>query len=84
MIAWLNELHELTQRDVSDLPWESMAVIRCEYENVLDYVRHHYTLELTSDGWIATPKPNWRETCARCGSGYVVDGVRCRSCADGL
>lgn len=84
MISWLNELYELTQIEAAGLPWDSVAVIGREYERLLDYVQQHYTLTLTTDGWIATPKPNWRETCAECGSIYVVDGVKCGMCADGL
>lgn len=84
MITWLNELHELSQMEPSGLPWDSVAIIRREYQQLLEYVRCHFDLELTSDGWIATPKPHWRETCLECGSRYVVDGVKCRSCADGL
>lgn len=85
MFSWLNELYELTQLEPVGLPWDSVAIIRREYQNLLDYCKHHYDMKLTSNGqWIGTPKPNWRKTCSECGSGYVVDGVRCASCADGL
>ncbi len=84
MFTWLNKLYELSQWEKDGLPWDSVAIIRQEYRNLLEYYKHHYTMTLTSDGWIGEPKPNWRQTCIECGSTYVVDGVRCACCADGL
>ena len=52
LFTWLNELYELTQLDPSGLPWDSQAVIRHEYQRLLDYAKCHYILKLTEDGWI--------------------------------
>lgn len=84
MFSWLNELYELSQMHIDGLPWDSVAIVRREYTNLLSWFKHHYDMKLTSDGWIGTPKPNWCKTCADCGSAYVADGQRCKSCADRL
>ncbi len=84
MFSWLNELHELTQREPRDLPWDSVAIVRREYTDLLNYYKRHYDMELTDDGWVGRPKPNWQRTCVECGSNYVVDGQRCACCADRL
>lgn len=84
MFSWLNELYELSHMQPPGLPWDSVAIIRQEYQHLLDYYKRHYDMKLTDDGWIGEPKQNWQPSCTECGSGYVVDGERCACCADGL
>jgi hypothetical protein len=88
MISWLNELRELIEayeQTPPILPWDSVAIVKREYEHLLEYMRHHYILtDLGSEGWYAEPKKDWRKTCFDCGSVYVIDGVRCGMCHDGL
>jgi hypothetical protein len=88
VISWLNELRELIEayeKRSPALPWDSVYPIKREYQNVLEYVKHHYILtDLGEAGWYAEPKQNWRGTCLDCGSLYVIDGLRCSMCADGL
>jgi hypothetical protein len=62
MISWLNELRELIElyeQTPPILPWDSVAIVKREYERLLEYMRYHYILTDLGpeEGWYCEPKP---------------------------